>query len=91
MLVAASSIWLLTRVSRQDLVQHPAGPVKMVEFLLNAPTPSKALPADGLMWKGVQTALAPGVAAALLNPVNPSIATISIRSRHVSGLRPTRF
>ena len=33
------------------------------------------------------TALAPGSssAAALLNPVNPSIATISIRSRHVSG------
>ena len=34
------------------------------------------------------TALASGSssAAALLNPVNPSIATISIRSRHVSGL-----
>ena len=33
------------------------------------------------------TALASGSssAAALLNPVNPSIATISIRSRHVSG------
>ena len=33
------------------------------------------------------TALAPGrsSAAALLNPVNPSIATTSIRSRHVSG------
>ena len=33
------------------------------------------------------TALAPGSssAAALLNPVNPSIATISMRSRHVSG------
>ena len=34
------------------------------------------------------TALTPGSssAAALLNPVNPSIATISMRSRHVSGL-----
>ena len=33
------------------------------------------------------TALAPGSssAVALLNPVNPSIATISMRSRHVSG------
>ena len=33
------------------------------------------------------TALAPGSssAAALLNPVNPSIATISMRSRHVLG------
>ena len=33
------------------------------------------------------TVVAPGSssAAALLNPVNPSIATISIRSRHVSG------
>ena len=33
------------------------------------------------------TALAPGSssAAALLNPVNPSIATISMRSRQVSG------
>ena len=33
------------------------------------------------------TALAPGSSsvAALLNPVNPSIATISIRLRHVSG------
>ena len=33
------------------------------------------------------TALAPGSSsvAALLNPVNPSIATISMRSRHVSG------
>ena len=33
------------------------------------------------------TALAPGSssAAALLNPVNPSIATISMRSRHMSG------
>jgi len=33
------------------------------------------------------TVVAPGSssAAALLNPVNPSIATISMRSRHVSG------
>ena len=33
------------------------------------------------------TALAPGSSsvAALLNPVNPSIATISMHSRHVSG------
>ena len=33
------------------------------------------------------TAFAPGSssAAALLKPVNPSIATISMRSRHVSG------
>lgn len=33
------------------------------------------------------TAVASGssLAAALLNPVNPSIATISMRSRHVSG------
>ena len=37
--------------------------------------------------KGSMTALASGSssAAALLNPVNPSIATISIRLRHVSG------
>ena len=34
------------------------------------------------------TALAPGSSsvAALLNPVNPSIATISMRTRHLSGL-----
>ena len=38
--------------------------------------------------KGSMTALASGSssAAALLKPVNPSNATISIRSRHVSGL-----
>ena len=38
-------------------------------------------------WKGSMTALASGSssAAALLNPVNPSIATISMRLRHVSG------
>ena len=49
---------------------------------------SKALPARCTTWKGSMTALAPGSssAAALLNPVNPSIATISMRSRHVSGL-----
>ena len=48
---------------------------------------SKALPARCTTWKGSMTALASGSssAAALLNPVNPSIATISIRSRHVSG------
>ena len=49
---------------------------------------SKALPARCTTWKGSMTALASGSssAAALLNPVNPSIATISMRSRHVSGL-----
>lgn len=48
---------------------------------------SKALLARCTTWKGSMTALASGSssAAALLNPVNPSIATISIRSRHVSG------
>ena len=48
---------------------------------------SKALPAKCTTWKGSMTALAPGSSsvAALLNPVNPSIATISMRSRHVSG------
>ena len=48
---------------------------------------SKALPARCTTWKGSMTALAPGSSsvAALLNPVNPSIATISMRSRHVSG------
>ena len=48
---------------------------------------SKALPARCTTWKGSMTALASGSssAAALLNPVNPSIATISIRLRHVSG------
>ena len=48
---------------------------------------SKALPARCTTWKGSMTALAPGSSsvAALLNPVNPSIATISMRLRHVSG------
>ena len=48
---------------------------------------SKALPAKCTTWKGSMTALAPGSSsvAALLNPVNPSIATISMRLRHVSG------
>ena len=48
---------------------------------------SKALPARCTTWKGSMTALASGSssAAALLKPVNPSIATISILSRHVSG------
>ena len=48
---------------------------------------SKALPARRTTWKGSMTALAPGSssAAAFLNPVNPSIATISMRLRHVSG------
>ena len=48
---------------------------------------SKALPARCTTWKGSMTALAPGSSsvAALLNPVNPSIATISMRSRHVLG------
>ena len=48
---------------------------------------SKALPARCTTWKGSMTVVASGSssAAALLNPVNPSIATISIRSRHVSG------
>ena len=48
---------------------------------------SRASPARRTTWKGSMTALAPGSssAAALLNPVNPSIATISMRSRHMSG------
>ena len=48
---------------------------------------SRASPARRTTWKGSMTALAPGSssAAALLNPVNPSIATISMRLRHVSG------
>ena len=48
---------------------------------------SKALPAKCTTWKGSMTALASGSSsvAALLNPVNPSIATISMRLRHVSG------
>ena len=48
---------------------------------------SRASPARRTTWKGSMTALASGSssAAALLNPVNPSIATISMRSRHVSG------
>ena len=48
---------------------------------------SKALPARCTTWKGSMTALASGSSSvvALLNPVNPSIATISMRSRHVSG------
>ena len=48
---------------------------------------SKALPARCTTWKGSMTALASGSSsvAALLNPVNPPIATISMRSRHVSG------
>ena len=49
---------------------------------------SKALPARCTTWKGSMTALASGSssAAALLNPVNPSIATISIFSRQVVEL-----
>ena len=48
---------------------------------------SRASPARRTTWKGFMTALAPGSssAVALLNPVNPSIATISMRSRHVWG------
>ena len=48
---------------------------------------SRASPARRTTWKGSMTALAPGSssAAALLNPVNPSIATISMRSRQVLG------
>ena len=48
---------------------------------------SRASPARCTTWKGSMTALASGSssAAALLNPVNPSIATISMRLRHVSG------
>lgn len=48
---------------------------------------SKALPARCTTWKGSMTTVASGSfsAAALVNPVNPSIATISILSRHVSG------
>ena len=62
----------------------------MVEFLLDAPVTliqgvaSKVHDVEGVSM----TALAPGSssAAALLNPVNPSIATISMRSRQVWGL-----
>ena len=48
---------------------------------------SRASPARCTTWKGSMTAVASGSssAAALLNPVNPSIATISIFSRHVWG------
>ena len=48
---------------------------------------SRASPARRTTWKGSMTALASGSssAAALLNPVNPSIATISIFSRQVLG------
>ena len=61
----------------------------MVKFLLDAPVTliqgvaSKVHDVEGVSM----TALAPGSssAAALLNPVNPSTATISMRSRHVSG------
>ena len=61
----------------------------MVKFLLDAPVTliqgvaSKVHDVEGVSM----TALAPGSssAAALLNPVNPSIATISMRSRQVWG------
>ena len=48
---------------------------------------SRASPARCTTWKGSMTAVASGSssAAALLNPVNPSIATISMLSRHVAG------
>ena len=48
---------------------------------------SSASPARRTTWKGSMTALAPGSSStvALLKPVNPSIATISMRSRHVLG------
>ena len=48
---------------------------------------SRASPARCTTWKGSMTAVASGSssAVALLNPVNPSIATISMHSRHVSG------
>ena len=48
---------------------------------------SRASPARCTTWKGSMTALASGSssAAALLNTVNPSIATISMWLRHVSG------
>lgn len=48
---------------------------------------SRASPARCTAWKGYMTALAPGSssAVALLKPVNPSIATISMRSRQVRG------
>ncbi len=90
-------------VSRQDLVcKHPAGlvegirgpPAPVVEFLLmRLRHSSRASPARCTTWKGFMTALAPGgsLAAVLLNPVNPSIATISMRSRHVLGRRPARL
>ena len=53
---------------------------------------SRASPARCTTWKGSMTALASGSssAAALLNPVNPSIATISMRSRHVWGWEASR-
>ena len=46
----------------------------------------RASPARYTTWNGSMTALAPrsSSVAAYLNPVNPSIATISMRSRHVS-------
>ncbi len=90
---------LLARgVSRQDLENNdPAGlygvggtPALVVEFFAECLRhSSKALPQYDM--EGVQTALAPGSAAALLSPVNPSIATISMRSRHVSGREAAKF
>ena len=73
------------------LVQGVGGtPAPMVEFLLNAPAALiESIPGQGARReKGSMTALASGSssAAALLNPVNPSIATISIFSRQVVGL-----
>ena len=77
-------------------VQHPAGlvqgirgtPAPVVEFLPGAPSALiESITGKVYDGKGSMTALASGSssAAALLNPVNPSIATISMRSRHVSG------
>ena len=60
----------------------------MVKFLLDTPAAFiQGVASQVYNMEGIHDCLASGSssAAALLKPVNPSIATISIRSRHVSG------
>ena len=65
----------------------------MVKFLLNASAALiESITGKVHDVKGSMTALAPGrsSAAALLKPVNPSIATISMWLRHVWGWEASR-
>ena len=74
----------ILRALYSGFMARPPAPV--VKFLLDMPTALiQGIASEVHDVEGIMTALAPGSssAAALLNPVNPSIATISMRSRHV--------